>query len=291
MQSAATKFKGHPYSYRQGFNLIPTALHPVFTYSIGVSTWTMKEMQILHNLWGLMGKRAWDLTEGHNTAPFVTLHSEGGVAQLSPFHLAAKSSLQLLKRATSGLQTDILQLVQDEWTHLCRTWGTHQPQEIQAALLLSDSRETGCTLLSRVLYYLGHAGLVLAWDELPCLITLAPYDSAIDSLDQPLIGAVWSYVRQLLAFKNELRAGTATGRALASGIATLVKQGITRPCQLWSDLGQGWRIQANVTSDEQLSLLTALEHSFPGTARYSIAKALTVGTKLQTDPVPGTEAD
>ena len=91
MQSAATKFKGPPYSYRQGFNLIPTALHPVFTYSVGVSTWTMKEMQILHNLWGLMGKRAWDLTEGHNTAPFVTPHSEGGVAQLSPFHLAAKS--------------------------------------------------------------------------------------------------------------------------------------------------------------------------------------------------------
>eukprot|EP00961_Rhodomonas_salina_P211989 2862334-Rhodomonas_salina.1 len=68
MQAVAKKFKGHPYSYHQGFNLIPTALHPVFTYSVGVATWTMKKMQILHNLWGFMGKRAWDLTEGHNAA-------------------------------------------------------------------------------------------------------------------------------------------------------------------------------------------------------------------------------
>eukprot|EP00961_Rhodomonas_salina_P235181 3178913-Rhodomonas_salina.3 len=68
MKTAATKFKGHPYSYHdcQGFNLIPKALHPVFTYSVSVTTWTMTELQALHNLWRLMGKRAWDLTEGHN---------------------------------------------------------------------------------------------------------------------------------------------------------------------------------------------------------------------------------
>eukprot|EP00961_Rhodomonas_salina_P125246 1687390-Rhodomonas_salina.1 len=53
------------------------------------------------------------------------------------------------------------------------------------------------------------------------------------------------------------------------------RSGITTPRQLWSDLGQGWRIQANVSSDEMLSLLTALEFSFPGTARYSIINALT----------------
>eukprot|EP00961_Rhodomonas_salina_P189778 2560360-Rhodomonas_salina.1 len=98
MKTAATKFKGHPYSYRQGFQLIPTALHPVFTYSVGVTTWTMTEMQTLHNLWGLMWKRAWDLTEGHNSAPFLTPAEEGGVSQPSPFHLAAKLTLQVLKR-------------------------------------------------------------------------------------------------------------------------------------------------------------------------------------------------
>lgn len=133
MKTAATKFKSHPYSYRQGFNLIPTALHLVFKYSVGVTSWTMAEMQTLHIMWGLMGKRTWDLpvTEGHNT-PW----EEGGISQPSPFHLAAKSTLQLLKQATGGLQTDILTLVQDEWSHLCTVWGSSSPQEVQAALLL-----------------------------------------------------------------------------------------------------------------------------------------------------------
>eukprot|EP00961_Rhodomonas_salina_P021750 292594-Rhodomonas_salina.8 len=234
-------------------------------------------MQSLHNLWGLMGKNAWDLTEGHNSAPFLTPGSEGGVTQPSPFHLAAKSTLQLLKRATGGLQTDILRLVQDEWIHLCDTWGTQCPQEVQATLLLLDSRDSGRTLLSRVLYYLGHAGLVLAWDQLPGLITPAQYDSSLDPLDSTLIGAMWTYFRHLLAFKNELRACTATGRALALGIASLVRQGITKPHQLWSVMGQGWHIQANLTSAETLSVLTVLEHSFQGTVQYSIAKALEEG--------------
>eukprot|EP00961_Rhodomonas_salina_P205829 2778576-Rhodomonas_salina.1 len=143
--------------------------------------------------------------------------------------------------------------------------------------MLSDSRDTGRTLLSRVLYYLGHAGLVLSWNQLPGLISPAPYDSATNPLDRSLIGAMWPYVRQLLAFKNELRAGNATSSALSSGIANLIRQGITTPRQIWSEIGQGWRIQANVTSTEMISLLTALEHSFPGTARYSILKALGEG--------------
>eukprot|EP00961_Rhodomonas_salina_P267952 3620476-Rhodomonas_salina.2 len=60
MKAAATKFKGHPDSYSQGFNLIPTALHPVFTYSVGVMSWTMAAMQALQTMWGLMGERACD---------------------------------------------------------------------------------------------------------------------------------------------------------------------------------------------------------------------------------------
>eukprot|EP00961_Rhodomonas_salina_P267951 3620476-Rhodomonas_salina.1 len=162
--------------------------------------------------------------------------------------------------------------------------------KLLSRLLLSDSRDLSQTLLSRTLYYLGHAGLVLALEKLPGLIPQAPHDAAEDQMDWILIGAMWSYVLQLLAFRNELRAGTATARALASGISQLVRQGITTPQQLWSDLGQGWGIQANASS-EMLSLLTALEYSFPGTARYSIAKALTDQGHTQAISPPAEEVN
>eukprot|EP00961_Rhodomonas_salina_P257351 3478020-Rhodomonas_salina.1 len=73
------------------------AVHPVFTYSSSLTSWTMDTLQPIHDLWGLMGKRAWDLTEGHHSSPFLTPATEGGVASTSPFHLAAKHSLQFLQ--------------------------------------------------------------------------------------------------------------------------------------------------------------------------------------------------
>eukprot|EP00961_Rhodomonas_salina_P025445 343064-Rhodomonas_salina.1 len=221
MKTAATRFKGHQYSYRQGFSLVPTAIQQVFTYSVSVTGWTTATLQSVHDLWGLMGKRAWDLTEGHHSTPFLTPDTEGGIAQASPFHLAAKHSLRFLQTVCEGMQSDILTLVQDEWEQLCTTWGTRRPQEIQAALLLDDTALMSRTLLSRTLYYLGHAGIVLAWERLPDLIRPAPYPDDIDRKDRTLIGALWEYVRYRLSIRREMRKGSASNRALASGIANL----------------------------------------------------------------------
>eukprot|EP00961_Rhodomonas_salina_P079255 1065338-Rhodomonas_salina.4 len=46
------------------------------------------------------------------------------------------------------------------------------------------------------------------------------------------------------------------------------------PRQLWSTAGQGWRIHATLSRDELHTILTALEHCFPDTHLYSVAKDL-----------------
>lgn len=275
MKEAAGRLRGHPYSYRQGYSLIPVALHPVFTYSVGLASWTTSTLQSLHNLWGLMGRRAWALTEGHNVAPFLTQGAEGGVAQDSPYHLAARNTLQLLHKACGGLHDDILRLVQVEWVDLCRTWGTTRPQEIQAALLLLDSTMDARTLLSRTLYYLGHVGIVLSWEQLPGLTPPAPYAPSDDPMSRPLLGALWSYVRYMLSTRWEMRMGAESNAALATGIRNLVRQGIKQPRQLWSSSGGGWRIHANLSQAETNTILLALEHSFTGTRRYSVLDEVT----------------
>eukprot|EP00961_Rhodomonas_salina_P103930 1398410-Rhodomonas_salina.1 len=270
MNASLKRFRGHPYSYLQGFSLIPMAIQQVFTYSVSVTGWTMDTLQPVHDMWGLMGKLAWDLTEGHHSALFLTPDVEGRIAQASPYHLAPKHSLSFLQSICEGLQNDILLLVQAEWQRLCTLWGTQWPQEIQAALLLLDSVDSSHTLLFQVLYYLGHAGIVLAWEHLPNLVRPAPYPEDSDKLDRPLIGALWDYVWYCLSIRWEMCKGSASNHTLANGIASLVRQGICTPLQLWSVLGNGWRIHATLTHNELNTILLALEHSFPQTSRYSV---------------------
>eukprot|EP00961_Rhodomonas_salina_P180392 2434876-Rhodomonas_salina.1 len=138
------------------------------------------------------------------------------------------------------------------------------------SVLLLDSADSSHTLLSRVLYYLGHAGIVLAWERLPDLVRPAQYQEDLDKLDQPLIGALWDYVRYSLSIRWEMRKGSASNCSLANGIASLVRQGFCTPRQLWSVPGNGWQIHATLTHNELHSILLALEHSFPQTSRYLV---------------------
>eukprot|EP00961_Rhodomonas_salina_P198282 2675269-Rhodomonas_salina.1 len=50
--------------------------------------------------------------------------------------------------------------------------------------------------------------------------------------------------------------------------------GLKTPSQLWSTAGQGWRLHATLSRDELHTILTALEHCFPDTHWYLVAKDL-----------------
>ena len=139
MGAMAKKLRFHPYKHRQANAMIRVAAHPVFTYSSTVAAWSHQRLRDLGSRWGLMSKRAWGLTDGHNSAPFLLPKEEGGVQKNSPIRLGAKQATTLTERLIKALDGDVRRLANDEWDRLMATWGSGRTNEVQLMLMLEET--------------------------------------------------------------------------------------------------------------------------------------------------------
>eukprot|EP00961_Rhodomonas_salina_P159366 2146144-Rhodomonas_salina.1 len=71
MRRINTKLKSHPWRTDQANAVIGMCEHPVLTYGGPLTQWTFQELHDIERSWAVMHKRAWKLTDQHNTAPFL----------------------------------------------------------------------------------------------------------------------------------------------------------------------------------------------------------------------------
>ena len=161
MDTAAHCLRRHPYKLRQAAGIIRVALHLVFTYSSSLTAWNTQALKNLGKQWGLMGHRAWRLTDGHNEAPFILPPEMGGLQMHSPTRLAAKAAVSLTERMLKTQDREIPRLANGEMQLLQDKWGTKHTREIQQMIMMED---TAPTLISRSLFYTGLVGTTPHWN-------------------------------------------------------------------------------------------------------------------------------
>jgi hypothetical protein len=95
-------------------------------YSGPLTNWTFADLLSVEHEWGVMHKRAWQLTDGHNSAPFILPQEEGGFQTHTPSRLLAKTGVGLIEKLARDLDGETLQLMQEEWILLTDRWGTER---------------------------------------------------------------------------------------------------------------------------------------------------------------------
>eukprot|EP00961_Rhodomonas_salina_P292754 3933186-Rhodomonas_salina.2 len=168
-QQISSRLNGHPFRTDQANAIVDMCVHPVLAYSCPLTQWTFRELQSLEHSWAVLQKKAWSLTDGHNTAPFLLPQEEGRVQAHTPARLLAKHTSKLMERLGNDLDGETLELVRAEWAELQATWGTSKAEEIQTMLLLEESGERPATLLAQTLYYTGLVGVTPVWTKIPCM--------------------------------------------------------------------------------------------------------------------------
>jgi ribonuclease HI len=174
MRAVKDKLSSHPYRTDQANKLVDMCVHPVLTYSGPMTQWTYEELRAMEVQWAIMRKKAWNLTDGHNTAPFLLPAEEGGVQGTTPARLLARHTANVMAKLSQDLDGEILQLVREEWSQLVKTWGTARVDQVQLLLMLEDSTTRPATLLARTLYYTGLVGISPVWDKVPGMFPPPP---------------------------------------------------------------------------------------------------------------------
>lgn len=70
-QQISSKLDGHHLHTDQANTIVSMCAHQILTYSSPMTQWTFTELQSLELSWAVMHKQAWELTDQHNTAPFL----------------------------------------------------------------------------------------------------------------------------------------------------------------------------------------------------------------------------
>mmetsp|Transcript_30075 Transcript_30075/g.61943 ORF Transcript_30075/g.61943 Transcript_30075/m.61943 type:complete len:350 (-) Transcript_30075:63-1112(-) len=234
--------------------------------------WTFRDLQDVEKQWVVMHKRAWHLTDGHNLAPFLLPQEEGGIQKHTPSHIVAKHAVGLAERLASDLDGEMLKLMQDEWNQLTRTWGTSKIREIQTVMLLEESMTRLATLLARLLYLTGLAGITLTWEAILGMggDPAAP-EQEQDPQEQSLTGGLYDYMWVCVRAYWRGKGDVDFNRDLAEGIQRLVAAGITATHQMKHLTSGEWWVETPLTKQQHLAVLQALEESFEGTRRHSVA--------------------
>ena len=98
----------YPYLPEQMNKVVQMVAHPVLAYSGPLANWTFKDLQDIEHQWGLMHKRAWHLTEGHNSAPFLLPPEEGWVQVHTPSRVIAKAAVELATHLVHSMDGEIM---------------------------------------------------------------------------------------------------------------------------------------------------------------------------------------
>lgn len=146
-QVVAAKLRSHPYSTCQALQLHAAVLHTVFSYSAPLAKWSFADLDQLENWWTLALRRAWKLTDGHHTVPFLLPPERGGLCLHSPARLMAKHSVLMVHRLTITLDRDVTKLMWHEWISITGELRTQDVRAIQTLLALEDDSTQGTTLL------------------------------------------------------------------------------------------------------------------------------------------------
>jgi len=272
--------EGHPYTAEQMVSVIQMCAHPVLGYGGPLTNWTFRDLQDVEKQWAVMHKRAWHLTDGHNLAPFLLPQEEGGIQQHTPARIVAKHAVGLAERLAADLDGEMLILMGDEWRQLRKTWGTSKIREVQTAMLLEESMTRPATLLSRVLYLTGLAGITMTWDAIPGMEEAqmeevrapdgVPKVMEEQGMMETMYDYMWTCIRAYWRGKGDVD----YNRDLAEGVRRLVAAGVTKMRQLQHPDSGEWWVDHSLTRKQHLAVLQALEESVPGTRRHSVAAQL-----------------